>query len=686
MESNKLYNNNSSKTVCGKVLIPIYENKYPQLHYGDEIIVRGQLVRPKGLRNPEGFDYRSYLSGMGIHAILKVEKEQQIQTTGKKYGNLILGKIIYPARRYTIETICKTTTGSSRHILAALLTGEKSQISSEIRESFSNTGIIHVLAISGLHVGYVLLILKTLLGFFRFPHTTQTLLTITALIFFALLTEARPPVVRASIMAGAYLIGTVTQRHSNPFNILGTAALVILLLRPNDIFNAGFQLSFSAVISIVYFYQKLRALPFIIRFSRIVCKNTILKNIFNLFLVSLSAQLGILPLTAYYFNRVPLLSIVVNIFAIPLVGLIVALGFTMLFTNMFSSWIASVYGALNQELLSILQKIVIPIGKLPFSHIDVATPHPVLIFTYYCILLLIFNISRPQLKKCFTILTLIGLNLHVWTNVLWNDSTKFTWIQFDVGQGDASLLRLPRKKNILIDGGERNPYFDCGARILAPYLQKKGIQTLDAVIISHPHNDHIGGLITILNQFKVRKVICADTPFQSNLNHQLQEVINLKQIPVTIVSSGDSLNIFPGIMIKILSPAPTKTTTINPAHGINNRSVVLRLYFGTVRFLFMGDAETETENYILRSHHPLLSHGIKIGHHGSISSSSPHFLSNVQPKISVISVGKNNRFNHPSEIVLTRLKALKSKVYRTDHMGAIIIKSDGKTLKQVKWK
>ncbi len=686
VETRSLIFRDSLLSVTGKVIIPVYRKPSVSLHYGDEICTTGFLQKPRGQRNPGGFNYREYLERKNIYGILRILSGTKTKITGRNQGNFFLREIVYPARRFMIRTINRITFGPSRPILQALIVGEKGTISPEVRDSFAKAGVIHVLAVSGLHVGFVLLIFMTIFGLFRIPYGGRVLLTVFGLVFYAFLTEVRAPVVRAAAMASIYMIGTLIERKTNPFNVIGVAALGLCLLRPSNLFDVGFQLSFVAVFSIIYFYQKLNNLPFITKLRRAFAKNRIANYCLTILLVSLSAQLGTMPLTAIYFNRIPVLSILVNIFVIPLVGLIVALGFVSLIFGIISPWLASAYGALNQELLSLLIKTVSWVGHLSFSHVFLPTPDILWVIVYFLFLLLLFNIQDTKWRKKFVFLFLISLNLIVWRGAIWNDGTRMTWIQFDVGQGDAAFIRLPCGRTLLIDGGEKRRFFDNGERVIAPYLRRKGIRKIDTVILSHPHNDHVGGLVYVLNHFKVKEVITAGTPFESQLYKKFLETIRKKKIPTRIVTAPDSMTEFPGVKLYFLSPIGKRKTEIkDQSHDINNNSLVIRILFGRTGLLFTGDAEKEAEHDILLSGKPLFSNGIKAGHHGSITSSTLPFLKNVMPEQAVISVGKYNKYHFPSPIVIQHFQMLGATVHRTDIEGAVIFKSDGKSLRQVKW-
>ncbi len=666
---------------CGGILVSSYSDLPVSLKYGDEITVFGSLERPAGQRNPGGFDYRAYLERKGIYAVLRIKGSFAIQGTGNKKGNWILRKWIYPARRYILRVINRTTAGQSRALLKALIIGERGEVFPEVRDDFAKAGVIHVLAVSGLHVGFVVMIFLTIFGLFRFPYLVRILLTIAGLIFYVLLTEAKAPVARASIMCGLYLFGTLFERRPDPFNIMGLAGLVLLLINPLDLFDLGFQLSFAAVFSIVFFYQKINALPFIVKIKNNLTKYSIGRYILPAFLVSLSAQLGTLPLIAVYFNRIPLLALVINLIAVPAAGLIVALGFTSIIFSLFSFWIASVYGALNQEIIRLFIGLIHWFGKLPFSYIEIPSPGMILIMLYFSFLLLLLQIHDSRRRKQFLFAVVVFSNLWIWEQVIRNDSNKLTWIQFDVGQGDTALIRLPRGKTVLIDGGEKRPRFDNGERVVAPYLRKQGIRKLDLVILTHPHNDHVGGLTYILNHFLVSSIITAGTAFNSGLYSDFLNTIEKCGIPHTIVTAPDSL-FFPGIKMFFLSP----TREIkNSDRNVNNQSVVVRIIYGRIRLLFMGDAERAIEKSLVSQKLCLQSDGLKVGHHGSITSSTRPFLERVAPEFAVISVGRYNRFGHPSDIVLQRFRDMNADVFRTDREGAVIFRTDGTTLRKINW-
>jgi len=672
--------------VSGKIRLSVYRKAPDDLKYGDEVMVKGRLTKPRGSRNPGGFDYRAYLAGQSVYGILKPAPGISLVKTGRNRGNPFLRFLVYPVRRSIQFSINQMIHGESQALMKALLTGDRSGLTPDLRDDFSKAGVIHVLAVSGLHAGFVCLILLTLFSLFRFPYLVRIALTITGLILFALITEAKAPVVRASFMASLFLIGTLFERKANPVNMIGFSLLVMLLFKPGDLFQIGFQLSFGAVASIVYFYSSISSSRFYRWFQKQLKFRFLKNNILPMMLVSFSAQLGTLPLTAVYFNRVPLLSIPANLIAVPLTGLIVALGLTAVIIAPISHFIARPYMSCAQLLLSLFVWLFRWLGRLSWSHISVPSPGWIAIGIYGTVLLLVVHGSRRRVRKYLIFALLILLNVAVWERVVRPAFNKLVWIQFDVGQGDAALLRMPHGKNMLIDGGARQEGFDQGEKVIAPYLRRNGIRSLDAVVLTHPHNDHVGGLIYIMNHFNVKQIYTAGTVFYSGLYGRFFETIEQKRIPHQIITAPDSI-LFPGVRLYFLSPSETlmaQTTGTNSV--INNQSLVIRLLYGKNILLFTGDAEKEAEYDMLSRGRLGPCDAVKSGHHGSSTSSSFPFVRRIAPKFAVISVGENNRHGHPSDEVIQRYADNGALVLRTDEEGAIVFRLDGEKVERVIWK
>jgi len=665
-----------------KILVKDYTNMSRNFKYGDPVILKGKVTRPSGLRNPGGFNYRKYLSLKNIFYIVYVNN---INHTGeKKGGNVVLKKIIYPVRRYMISTMSQLFTSSSTHsVIKALILGDKELIPEKILDSFSKTGIIHVLAVSGLHVGFILLMCVTIFNLFRFNNYIRTFLTIVTLIFYTLLTESHPPVLRAAIMSSLYLLSVNLERKTQPFNIIGFAGLILIMINPNNLFSLSFILSFTAISSIIYFYNKLINLQIYVTIKN---DHPFYAKLVSTMFVSASALIGTLPVSAYYFNRVPLMSIIVNLFAIPLTALIVVLSFITIFFSTFSLFVASIYAGIVDVLVSFFISVIYWISQFNFSHLTVPSPSVLFMIIYFLFLLLLFNIKHTIYRKILLFLLLIAINAGIWNTVIQNSSPQVKWIQFDVGQGDSALLITPLHKTVLIDGGPRSRFFDNGKQVIAQYLNKKGIKTINYVILTHPHSDHVGGLLYIVNHYTIDCIYYTNCPYTTSVYTAFLKTAKEKNIKLCEITSPDSL-ILPACKLYFLSPSKnvkTRTTQLN--FNVNNQSLVTYFLYGQTKILFMGDAEKEVEREMLYTYPPLQCNAIKIAHHGSSTASTFSFIKQADPAIGILSVGQNNRFRLPSKLVLHYFQLLDINIHRTDMQGAAVLVSDGKNVKNIDWR
>jgi beta-lactamase superfamily II metal-dependent hydrolase len=274
----------------------------------------------------------------------------------------------------------------------------------------------------------------------------------------------------------------------------------------------------------------------------------------------------------------------------------------------------------------------------------------------------------------------------IWKWVVFNNASKLKWIQFDVGQGDAALVITPQRKKVLIDGGLKSTFFDNGKQILSQYLHKKGFNKINYVILTHPHNDHVGGLVHIIKNFKIDRVYYSNCPYETAIYGRFLKAVKQRNIRVYEVTSPDSL-ILSDCKLYFLSPSRyQKNKTKKVQFNVNNQSLVTYLMYGNIKILFMGDAEKEVEKSILQTYPFLKCNVLKIGHHGSSTSSSYDFLKQVDPEWGIISVGENNRFHLPSQMVLQYLELCDINIHRIDKQGAAVLISDGNTIAKVKWK
>ncbi|MBN2090221.1 DNA internalization-related competence protein ComEC/Rec2 [candidate division KSB1 bacterium] len=661
--------------------------KNPILKYGDKLKLAGRFKRAPGQRNPGAFDYAEYLELKKIHGLLWVSDSSGIQYLAHEPPGWLFENIVYPLKHFLSRKIDQIFEMEVAIFFKAIFLGKRQQITPDFQTALSQTGTSHILAVSGLHTGFILLIIWLFLRFLRLPSQYTAFLSIIGLMIFAMITDLKAPVVRASIMAGVFLMGVQFQKFRNGYNTLALAALIILLINPLELFQIGFQLSFMAVLSILYLYPRLRhfiqKIPLL---TGVYCRKW-LKYVLDLFLISLAVQIGTLPITLSYFFILPFFGILANIFVIPLVGLILSLGIVSLLFSLISSWLASFYGEVVEFLVWCIKSGIHLMANLPGSHFYIPQPGFASILLYFTFILVLTQWTNYRLRKICIIFILLTMNFTIWKSIFFN-APQLTILNFDVGQGDAALIQFPDGPNVLIDAGEANADFDAGQRIISPYFLQNGIYHLDYMIITHPHNDHIGGIPSLMKNFSVGQIILS--PWHQN-SPEIQRILKLAdslKIQQKVINRGEILQISPGSEIWILHPPlPDKNEN---SHFIeldkNNASVVIKIIYGQNSFLFMGDSEYEAETLLLPYENLLQSNYLKVGHHGSISSTSSAILNYIKPNLAVISVGEYNKFNQPSPVIISRLKSNQVQILRTDLDQAILLKSDGQRIQRIIWK
>jgi competence protein ComEC len=679
IEVDKLWQKEVAAASCGKILVT-FRNVPGEFQYGQEIWVRGKLRKPRDCRNPGEFDYRDYLLAQKIHAVMTVSDSKNYRVLADGRGNWFWQSMVMPVKGYLDDLIIDNLDSSEQALLRGLMIGERGFIAMEMRDDFAKLGVIHILAVSGLHVGFVILIFMGVSGFFRIPYWLKVLLTILALAFYACLTDLKPPVVRASVMGSLVLIATLIERKTDIYNILALAALLILLFNPMQLFQAGFQLSFMAVISIISLYPKIRQLAALKKIGDL----KFLKYPADLFAVSLAAFFGTLPFTLYYFNRVPSFALLANIFIIPLAFCGLASGIAAAVSNLLLPALAQQYMASAWLSLHVLIKSVSWGAALPYASWEVYSMNLHHMPLYFGTLFILANLNVRRFRRWSLIWLLLLVNIFVWRFVFKNDHL-FEVVFLDIGQGDAALLRLPGDKNILIDGGPRNPYYDAGQWVIEPYLKRQGIDELYALVLSHTDADHLGGFPHILRKFKVQEVWDNGVGSDTRLFREYLHLVDSLKIKRRILHTGDFLEDFDPVKMFVMHPS-TGFSKSGHHNLVNEASLSLKVSVGSVDLLFIGDVESAGEAELSRFGPWLQSEVLKVAHHGSITSSSQKLIDHVNPDIAVISVGEMNKFGHPSPEVLSRYERSDSEILRTDLESAVILHCDGTKIERITWK
>ena len=655
---------------CGKVLLTFGE-KVAAPDYGDLITVEGYLRRPSPARNPGAFDYRTYLLRRGIFGLMSIRREGQIVALERGRGALLFERVVLPLRRSVRASVGRNLLGASRALLIGVLLGDRAGLPEEVRDAFETAGVIHVLAVSGLHVGLVAGLLLGILGFFSRSRGVTVGIAIFVLLLYALLTGLRPSVLRASAMFGLLLIARALERDTDVVNILGVAALLILCFSPQSLFDVGFQLSFAATLAIVTLHRPiLRLFPHPLRDQNTWWGKWIALPIG----VSLAAQIGTAPIIALYFNKLALASVFANLAVVPMIGAVVSLGLLAATFGPWLPWIATLLNATNWLLLQALIRTVRAISGIPHASIPMPAPSLLFLLPYFGVLILIVIGGRSvRARKAALFLVLIVANIYVWRGIL-GDRDRLEIVFLDVGQGDAIFVEFPNGRTMLVDGGPRMQSFDTGAWVLAPFLRHRGVKRLDAIVLSHPDNDHLGGLIHVAQEFEVGHLLEPGQRRDSRLLNWLLDLVPTRGIVPHRVAAGDSLIGLGGVRAVILHPTPAFVAEDGRTpYGSNNGSVVLRLEYCGVSVLLTGDVEWETDDALLRWNDRLRCTVLKAAHHGAGTSSTQPFLDGTIPEVVVISAGEHNRFGHPTPEVLERCAGTGAIVYRTDRQGAVLL-------------
>ncbi len=655
----------------------VYVRGIEGVNIGDTLSGIGEWLALEEKRNPGDFDFRMFYHRKNILGKIFQDK-YGIPVVDSLSGISIL-RIIKNVRNDLNETFTAYIGKPYAGLMSALITGERSEVDPEIKEHFIATGVVHVLAVSGLHVGYVLLILMFATKLLRIPWGWDRLVIGIGLVLFCLITGGKSSVIRASLMAMLYLLAPVLNRPANIWNIIAASAFCLLMWNPYYLFDMGFQLSFTAVISIVFFYNYFnRVLPERFQVSKI--SNKMIKFFLGLFLVSLSAQIGTLPFTAVYFGKIPIIALIANIAIVPLIGILVCIGFVITLFG-WIPYVGVVFGQAAYFFGKIIDVLAANFAAVDYGVVQTGYVPFHLLWVYgLCVIGFILIMDTSFRGKGF-ISILIGINLYLWFPLFQKPAIDVIFL--DVGQGDAALIRFQNGRTMLIDAGQRNRYQDSGSEMIMPVLNYFNIKKLDWAVMSHPHSDHIGGFISVLESVKVDSIWDTHLEYGTWTYNYILELTNEKEIGYRKVKRGNTISIDRNSWVQILAP---DTSFIQQETNVNNASIVMKIMHGQNSFLFNGDLEHEGDDFLLAFGSGLKADVLKVGHHGSITSTTKAFLNLVDPDWAVVSVGEKNKFSHPSPVVMKRLKECVSEIRRTDMHQAVWLKSDGEKIWEAEWK
>lgn len=655
------------------------------LQYGDEVRIRGVLRDPPGARNPGEFSQAEYLQRQGIHHYLDFWEPDQVTLTARGKASWIL--LLSHRFRRSIHDLFKRTLPYPHWALAeGILLGERGQLPRQVEKAFANTGTLHVLAASGSNVAVFVFIGFLLGGLFRRKASAQALISIPLVIFYALLVGNEPSILRATLMALIWLAGRALAEETDALNSLGISFLSILLVHPGDIRDVGFQLSYLAVLGIVVLSpcvdKALASLPGWLRIS---------------LSTSLGAQLALFPVLATYFNLVSVISPLANLLVVPAVSLSLVLSVVSVL-GLLVPFLAQAVGFWNWLILSFLLWINDVLSQVPGAFVSSRSPSVFFYVLYYGALVAWVTFARRggSIRDLWQwTVHLMSLKRIAFTGLiaallggLWlgHNRSNLKVVFLDVGQGDCTIFQLPKGKVILIDGGGAASATDVersritGERVVVPYLRRQGVQRISLLVLSHPHSDHVGGLVPVLEEMPVGEVWDPGVASRARISPTYEAFLALvhkKRIAYRTMREGTTASLGKEALIEVLWPRSVGTGNSNTE--VNNDSLVLRITTGATAFLLPGDVEMESEEALAHSEAEPV-HILKAPHHGSRTSSTPSFLGHFRPGLAVISAGQHNPYGHPSPEAVRNLRSAGARVFRTDQDGAVTVERRENTI------
>lgn len=624
-------------------------------------------------RNPHEFDYGQWLHNRGMAAHGEIIEIVSVSDTGQ---------IGWESIRTRVQENADLLFEKEHSDMAkALLLGFKEDLTPETKQQFSRSGLSHIMAVSGLHVGFIVapfwLLIPFLWGSTKGRYTGIFLLTL-LLVGYAGLTGFSPSVCRASLMAWFISYGKLFHKVRNSINLTAVAAIIVLFINPEQLFEIGFQLSFSAVFIILLIMKEAQNLiPIRLRYG-------FKGGLISIILVSIVVQLGLFPVLVYYFGEFSIIGPIANALVVPLLSFTVPVGLLFVlvspvvpdalqagiiplqFSLNWVQWVAEFFGSQSYSFITVTEK--------SFS-----------IFLIWIFALFWIASSRIHaIRWKFLILLLCSINLYYFEKWIREPDIKTLEITvLDVGQADAIHISTPNGYHLLIDAGRWSPMGDSGDRVLLPYFEQLGVDQIDAVLLSHPHADHIGGMPSLIEGLKIGRIYQSDYDYDSVLYHTILNLSETNNIPIYLASAGDLIEIDPSLRIFVIGPEPNAPRGRNP----NNHSLSFKLVYGHTSFLFTGDAEVEQERRMAEKYGDFLqSDFYKVSHHASNTSSTELFLKKVDPEITVASLAFRNGFGHPGQNAVSRVHQYSNHQFYTSLSGALRFESDGNEIREVLWR
>ena len=622
-----------------------------ELNYGDKVELIGNISIPSTSRNPGQFDYKNYLKRQKprIEAVAGIVSANNIKILSEGNGNYFF-TFIYDLKKQLNAVIERHVKERSIPLVNSILLGNREKVPENLMDGFMETGTIHFLAISGLHVGILVVSLHYLLRLSRLNTRFLAIIIILVVFLYAAITGMNTPIIRAAIMVAVYYGAFIINRRWDLPNSIAAAVFIILLINPSDLFNVGFQLSVLAVLGIIYtsnrlenyfwkstlLVEKLQAkeerneiwLQF-----KVYCRKA--------FCVSLGAWVAVMPLIAYYFHIITPLTVLLNILVFPLVWLILVGGFIVLIAGLIFPILATPFAWLISYSEMALENLILLFSTNPKTFFYISTPLWIWIVIYYLIVIFFILRERLKIKMAYMIIaTLTISNIFVFSGLFGRSQDCLKLTCFDVRHGASFFIQFPGGKNMLFDTGTKNNY-DVGEFVVAPFLRQKGIKKIDTIVISHEHDDHCNGIPSILERFKVDNVFVNKFFLQSGSKIELLKLIKEEKVKTGLIAGGLEIKGYEPAKITVLNP-PDKDTLRYEGFPVENISVndsasVLLIDYKGYRILLCADIGERGIETLLSGKDSLGAGVIQVPHHGGFCEKTEELLKRVRPKHAIIS-------------------------------------------------
>jgi len=669
--------------VSGKALL--FAPRYPEYKYGDVLQVTGKLETPPVLGD---FDYKGYLAGQGISSVIYYP---QIKVVDSGTGFKPL-EWVYSVRQTLSQKMTEVLPEPQASLAKGIILGIRSDIPQSVKDDFTRTGTTHILVISGQNLSMVAgLFVATGIWLFGKKRYLYVWLALVATWGYSLLTGMDAPVVRAAVMLSLFLFADLLGRQRNVLPSLAFAATVMIAINPLLLQDASFQLSFLATLGLALVAPPIQTFGRNIVTSRLGEGGALVSTL-NWIIDSLAVTLGVTltvwPVIAHYFGIFSLVSPLATLLILPVLPAIIVIGTIAAVLSVIAVPVGQVVGWVAWLFLSYMLAVVEWFAGLSIAAIDLAEISPIVLWGYFALLALVLlsyhkqkqtttiitritdTLAGPSKRFVIPILIVIAILTTLFAGSMPDDRLHVSFL--DVGQGDAILIQKG-SQDILVDGGPSPQAISLELGKKLPFWDR----TIELVVLTHPHADHLIGLIEVLKRYHVKQVLYAESDSTSSLWVEWQNLLKEKKVGFTFAQAGQVIDFGKDkLEIEVLNSPDADEVTMD------TDGVVLRVSDGKISFLLTADITEEKELGLIMKRVNLDSTVLKVSHHGSYTATSEGFLAVVSPQVAVISVGEENNYGHPNQETIERLTIVvgEDNIYRTDLNGTIEFITDGEKL------